>query len=86
MGAISTSSSIHILREYLSDHERTVRETCEIAIAKIEWDHSEEGQKQLRNLDEAQAPYAHPVNLIDKADVVAVSIRPLILLPQPQVF
>jgi deoxyhypusine monooxygenase len=45
MGAISADSSIAILREYLSDPERTVRETCEIAIARIEWENSEEGQK-----------------------------------------
>ena len=45
MGAISADSSIAILREYLSDPERSVRETCEIAIARIEWGNSEEGQK-----------------------------------------
>lgn len=44
MGAISSTSSIPILREYLDDPERTVRETCEIALAKIEWDNSEEGR------------------------------------------
>lgn len=45
MGAISCLSSIPILQKYTSDSERTVRETCEIAIAKIEWDNSEEGKK-----------------------------------------
>lgn len=45
MGAISAPSAKGVLREYLSDPERTVRETCEIALAKIEWDHSEEGQR-----------------------------------------
>jgi len=47
MGAISSAASIPILREYLTDHNRTVRETCEIALAKIEWDNSEEGKKHL---------------------------------------
>lgn len=59
MGAISASSSVPILRTYLSDPERTVRETCEIAIAKIEWDNSEEGQKHLRALKNSVIPYAY---------------------------
>lgn len=45
MAAISSESSLATLRQHLSDPERAVRETCEIAIAKIEWDHSEEGKK-----------------------------------------
>jgi len=44
MGAISSTSSLPVLRQYLADSERTVRETCEIAISKIEWDNSEEGK------------------------------------------
>lgn len=47
MGAISSTSSIPILKEYLADRNRSVRETCEIALAKIEWDNSEEGKKHL---------------------------------------
>lgn len=50
MGAISASSSISILKEFTSDLERSVRETCEIAIAKIEWDNSEEGQRHWNSL------------------------------------
>ena len=45
MGAISSVSSTEVLRKYLDDPERCVRETCEIALAKIEWDNSEEGKK-----------------------------------------
>jgi deoxyhypusine monooxygenase len=45
MGAISDTSSIPILEEFLSDSEVAVRETCDIAIAKIKWDNSEEGKK-----------------------------------------
>ena len=45
MGAISSIDSLPILREFRSDSERVVRETCEIAIAKIEWDTSEQGLK-----------------------------------------
>ena len=44
MGAISSPSSIPILEKYLTDPQRTVRETCEIAIDKIKWDSSEEGK------------------------------------------
>jgi deoxyhypusine monooxygenase len=47
MGAISSKDSIPILRQYLHDSNRSVRETCEIALAKIEWDHSEEGRHEI---------------------------------------
>ena len=57
MGAISASRSVPILKEYLSDPERTVRETCEIAIAKIQWDHSEEGKNHLESLKGNPTPY-----------------------------
>jgi len=46
MGAISDPSSLAVLREYLLDPQRVVRETCEIAVAKIEWDNSEEGKAE----------------------------------------
>ena len=55
MGAISVESSIPILRQYLDDSERTVRETCEIALAKIEWDHSEEGRRQQEERSKTEA-------------------------------
>ena len=48
-GSISSASSFSILEKYLneSDMNRSVRETSEIAIAKVGWDHSEEGQRHL---------------------------------------
>jgi hypothetical protein len=48
MGSISSASSFSVLKKYLneSDTNRSVRETCEIAIAKVKWDHSE-GQRHL---------------------------------------
>lgn len=58
MGAISSASSVPILRQYLSDPERTVRETCEIAIAKIEWDNSEEGRKHSNELQDSEIQWA----------------------------
>ncbi|KAF9533222.1 armadillo-type protein [Crepidotus variabilis] len=54
MGAISDPSSVSILREYLTDSNRSVRETCEIAIAKIEWDNSEESKKMQGSSSESQ--------------------------------
>lgn len=53
LGAISSPSSISILKKYLDDPERCVRETCEIALAKIEWDNSEEGKKSLQSTTDA---------------------------------
>lgn len=47
MGAISSTTSIPILEEFLSDSDRAVRETCEIAIARINWENSAEGQQHL---------------------------------------
>lgn len=44
LGAISSLDSLPVLRKYLADPAREVRETCEIAVGKIEYDHSEEGQ------------------------------------------
>lgn len=73
MGAISASSSVPILRTYLSDPERTVRETCEIAIAKIEWDNSEEGHKHLRALKDSVIPYACTLLYCCIADFVTAS-------------
>jgi len=57
IGAISASSSVPILKQFLFDPERTVRETCEIAIAKIEWDNSEEGQEHQQLLNESTTPW-----------------------------
>lgn len=61
MGAISASKSIPVLKKYLSDSNQSVRETCEIAIARIEWDNSEEGQlHKAATKDEETIPYALP--------------------------
>jgi len=56
MGAISATTSLPVLKYYLSDPERVVRETCEIAIAKIEWDSSTEGQNYLCSLNDSITP------------------------------
>ncbi|KAJ7695680.1 armadillo-type protein [Mycena rosella] len=56
MGAISASASLPILKQYLADPNRSVRETCEIAIAKIEWDNSEEGKQHAESLSDTTIP------------------------------
>ncbi|THV03892.1 deoxyhypusine hydroxylase [Dendrothele bispora CBS 962.96] len=52
MGAISSEDSLPILKKYLADSERSVRETCEIAIARIEWENSEEGKRHTETLND----------------------------------
>jgi hypothetical protein len=44
LGALSSESSLPLLRKYFDDPAREVRETCEIAVGKIEFDCSEEGK------------------------------------------
>lgn len=57
MGAISSESAIPVLRRFANDANRDVRETCEIALAKIEWDTSEEGRRHLKEKEaSASAP------------------------------
>ena len=57
MGAISSESSLPVLKKYCSDPDRSVRETCEIALARIEWDHSPEGIKHHQSVAEAESQY-----------------------------
>lgn len=47
LGALSSEGSLPLLRQYLDDPAREVRETCEIAVGKIEFDHSEEGKRRI---------------------------------------
>ena len=44
LGALGDSNSLEILRELRDSEEEVVvvRETCEIAVARIEWEHSAE--------------------------------------------
>lgn len=44
LGALSSESSLPLLRKYMQDESREVRETCEVAVGKIEFDHSVEGK------------------------------------------
>lgn len=67
MGAISSSASLPILQEYLTDSNRSVRETCEIAIAKIEWDNSDEGKRHTEGLSDSTIPYVLSTHLYTQA-------------------
>ncbi|KAK1923996.1 putative Deoxyhypusine hydroxylase [Papiliotrema laurentii] len=51
LGALSSESSLPLLRKYLDDPAREVRETCEIAVGKIEFDISPEGKARQPNPD-----------------------------------
>ena len=48
LGAIGDKDSLPVLHKYLDDAHVEVRETCEIAIAKIEYDNSPEGLEEAR--------------------------------------
>jgi deoxyhypusine monooxygenase len=52
MGAISSQDSIPVLKQYLNHSNPSIRETCEIAVAKIEWDHSDEGRQAHTSTNE----------------------------------
>ena len=52
MGAISSVQSIPRLNEFLNDQRREVWETCEIALAKVEWDNSAEGKIEMTKSQE----------------------------------
>lgn len=49
MGAIGDSSALEVLRDHLNHPEAAIRETCEIAVDKIEFDNSETGKLQAAN-------------------------------------
>ncbi|KAG9096265.1 deoxyhypusine hydroxylase [Ceratobasidium sp. 370] len=71
LGALSAESAKPLLEKYLACPERAVRETCEIALDKIKWDATPEGQaakkraKEMKEQGTAQytsvdpAPAAH---------------------------
>lgn len=46
MGALSTPEALPILQKYLRDPDVSVRETCQLAIQKIELDNSDTGRAE----------------------------------------
>lgn len=68
IGAISSPDFKAVLTKYLTDPNRSVRETCEIALAKIEWDNSEEGRQHLASKESSDlTPY---VALISRFNIL----------------
>lgn len=55
MGAISDLSVLHVLEQYRNDADVSVRETCELAISKIAFDNSAEGQALKASKAQAKA-------------------------------
>ena len=49
LGALGDEGSLDLLRERRDDgrEEEVVRETCEIAVGRIEWQHSDEGRAEI---------------------------------------
>jgi len=84
MGAISDPSSIPILKEFLTDPSRSVRETCEIAISKIDWDNSEEGrQHHTRLSDKSSLPEFVSFRLFQLSFLMSPVDLPLSTQPPP---
>ena len=56
MGAISSPSALPVLKKYLHDDDVSIRETCHLAINKIELDNSEVGRNEqaLKDLREKE--------------------------------
>ena len=48
LGAIGDTGSLDVLREFRdrAGEQVVVKETCEIAVARIEWENSEEGKAE----------------------------------------
>jgi deoxyhypusine monooxygenase len=56
LGALSSTTSEPVLRRYLNDGERCVRETCEIALARIEWAGTQNTDVHKRSETEGNLP------------------------------
>ncbi|WWC69903.1 deoxyhypusine hydroxylase [Kwoniella pini CBS 10737] len=81
LGALSQLKSLEILNKFLNDPSIEVRETCEIAIKKIEFDNSPEGKARKLNPDFPTidpAPSAIPIGDISipslKEDLLNTSL------------
>ncbi|KDE02806.1 deoxyhypusine hydroxylase [Microbotryum lychnidis-dioicae p1A1 Lamole] len=82
MGAISDLSSLPVLKKYLTHPIAAIRETAEIALAKIEWDNSEEGKKEKRpnefnTIDPAPASHHSPLASGSKTSTTTTPIPEL---------
>ena len=47
LGALGQSSSLDLLEKYLHDDSQVVRETCELAVARIKWQNSQASKEEV---------------------------------------
>ncbi|KAM0788018.1 hypothetical protein ACM66B_006217 [Microbotryomycetes sp. NB124-2] len=84
MGAISDPSSLPVLRRFLTHDNVSIRETAEIAVAKIEWDNSDEGKKAEPNayntIDPAPASTHSPLAAsTEKSDLSVPELQNILM-------
>ena len=86
LGALGDVDSLDLLRHYLNDAAEEVRQTCEIAIARIEWASSDAAKtERLHTRYVGCVPYATQAQNADSFTHAAPSSRSTPLLPsQPQ--
>lgn len=87
IGALGDEGSLELLRKMRDDGEEVVvvRETCEIAVARIEWEGSE--QRKLEKLKQRyvlRLSHVYGVYVLQKANVVCVVISHLWIRHQLQ--
>ncbi|GAM90163.1 hypothetical protein ANO11243_082030 [Dothideomycetidae sp. 11243] len=69
LGALGHEGSLALLRQYRDDasEQVVVRETCEIAVSRIEWEHSTaRAHERLKNSDFASIDPAPPMSMLDR--------------------
>lgn len=69
LGALGHEGSLALLKEHRDDRneEVVVRETCEIAVSRIEWEHSaDRAQEKLKNSDFASIDPAPPMSMLNR--------------------
>ncbi|GAA6030031.1 hypothetical protein JCM8097_009223 [Rhodosporidiobolus ruineniae] len=69
MGAIGDAAALPILEKYLTHPNKTISETCEIALDKVKWDNSEEG----KNAEENQYPCIDPAPAVSHSPLVTAA-------------
>ncbi|KAG8781984.1 deoxyhypusine hydroxylase [Ceratobasidium sp. 428] len=67
LGALSAESAKPLLEKYLTCPERAVRETCEIALDKIKWDATPEGQAANKRAKEMKEQGTAQYTSVDPA-------------------
>ena len=47
LGAFGQTNSLPLLEKYLHDDSQVIRETCDLAIARIKWSHSKASREEI---------------------------------------